>query len=196
MKIFSPLYNRMLTWAAHHKAPSYLFWLSFAESSFFPIPPDVMLAPMVLAKPEKAWRNAWLCTLGGVLGAYLGYVIGMFFFYAIKPLLLQLGYMPKYQLIVEWFEHWGFWVMFFAGFAFIPYKLFTIAAGATGLGLIPFTLGSLVGRGGRFFLVTAIIRIGGVRMERLLREYIDHLAWFCILLVVLGYLAWHFLHVG
>lgn len=194
MKIFSPLYRRMIQWAGHKHAPWFLFWLSFAESSFFPIPPDVMLAPMVLAKPEKAWFNAWLCTIGGVLGAFVGYVVGMFFFVAIKPLLIKLGYMPKYDLIVAWFEHWGFWVMFFAGFAFIPYKLFTIAAGATGLGLLPFTLGSLVGRGGRFFLVAALLKFGGVKMERLLNDYIDHLAWLCILLLVLGYFAWHWLH--
>ncbi len=194
MKIFSSLYQKMLGWAAHQRAPTFLFWISFAESSFFPIPPDVMLAPMVLAKPEQGWRNAWLCTLGGVLGAFLGYIIGMFFFLAIKPLLIKLGYMPKYELIMHWFQEWGFWVMFFAGFAFIPYKLFTIAAGATGLGLIPFTLGSLVGRGGRFFLVTALIKMGGVKLERLLRDYIDHVAWLCILLCVLGYFAWRWLH--
>ncbi|MCD6048313.1 MAG: rane protein [Gammaproteobacteria bacterium] len=194
MKIFSPLYKKMLQWARHPRAPMFLFWLSFAESSFFPIPPDVMLAPMVLAKPEQGWRNAWLCTAGGVLGAYVGYVIGMFFFLMIKPLLIKLGYMPHYETIVAWFDKWGFWVMFFAGFAFIPYKLFTIAAGATGLGLIPFTLGSLVGRGGRFFLVTALIKMGGVKMERWLQDYIDHLAWFFILLFVLGYFLWRTLH--
>lgn len=194
MKIFLPLYKRILVWAAHPRAPMLLFWLSFAESSIFPIPPDVMLAPMVLANPKNGWRNAWLCTLGGVLGAYLGYIIGMFFFFAAKPLLIKLGYMPHYVLVTSWFNHWGFWVMFFAGFAFIPYKIFTIAAGATGLGLIPFTLGSLVGRGGRFFLVTALIKLGGVKAERLLHDYIDHLAWFCILLITMGYFAWKWLH--
>jgi membrane protein YqaA with SNARE-associated domain len=153
-----------------------------------------MLAPMVLAKPDKAWRNAWICTAGGVLGAFVRYILGMFFFLAVKSLLIKLGYMSKYDLVIEWFHHWGFWVMIFAGFAFIPYKLFTIAAGATGLGLIPFTLGSLIGRGGRFFLVAAIIRLGGAKMERLLREYIDHLAWFFILLMVLGYFAWRWVH--
>lgn len=194
MKIFSPMYRRMLSWASHSRAPLILFWLSFAESSIFPIPPDVMLAPMVLAKPKDAWRNAWLCTLGGVLGAFVGYIIGMFFFHAVKPLLIELGYMPHYEMVVQWFHTWGFWVMFFAGFAFIPYKLFTVAAGATGLGLLPFTLGSIIGRGGRFFLVTALIKLGGARMEHWLQDYIDHLAWLCILLLVIGYFTWHFLH--
>ncbi len=194
MKIFSPIYTKMLRWAAHKKASLILFWLSFAESSFFPIPPDVMLIPMVLAKPEKAWYNATLCTIGGVLGAYVGYVIGMFFFLMIKPLLISLGYMQKYELIIQWFHHWGFWVMFFAGFAFIPYKLFTIAAGATGLGLIPFTLGSIVGRGGRFFLVTALLKLGGSKMAAWLDKYIDHLAWVCIILLVIGIAIWRVLH--
>lgn len=190
MKIFSPLYRRMLIWAAHPKAPRFLFWLSFAESSFFPIPPDVMLAPMVLAKPDQGWRNALICTVGGVLGAFVGYALGMFCFMAVKPWLIKLGYYPHYQLIVTWFQQWGFWVMFFAGFAFIPYKLFTVAAGATGLALIPFTFGSIVGRGGRFFLVTLIIRVGGIRMERALLKYIDHLAWLCVLLIALATVIW------
>lgn len=151
MKIFTPFYRHLLRLAAHRHAHIILFWLSFAESSFFPIPPDVMLIPMVLAKPKQAWKNAALCTIGGVLGAFVGYAIGMFFFTLVRPLLIKLGYMPHYQTIIVWFTHWGFWVMFFAGFAFIPYKLFTIAAGAFGLGLLPFTLGSIVGRGGRFF---------------------------------------------
>jgi uncharacterized membrane protein YdjX (TVP38/TMEM64 family) len=194
MKIFTPIYRRMLGWAAHRHAQTILFCLSFAESSFFPIPPDVMLIPMVLAKPKQAWQNAWLCTIGGVLGAFVGYAIGMFFFAAVHPLLIKLGYMPHYQIIIAWFAHWGFWVMFFAGFAFIPYKLFTIAAGATGLGLLPFTLGSLVGRGGRFFLVTALIKLGGGKAERWLDDYMDHLAWGCILLLVLGYFVWRWVH--
>lgn len=194
MKIFAPLYRRMLQWSQHRHAKVILFWLSFAESSFFPVPPDVMLIPMVLAKPQQAWRNAWWCTVGGVLGAFVGYFVGMFFFIAIAPLLIKLGYMAHYQMIVTWFKHWGFWVMFFAGFAFIPYKLFTIAAGATGLGLLPFTLGSLVGRGGRFFLVAALIKLAGDKAERWLHDYIDYLAWLCIVLLVFGYFIWRFIH--
>ena len=190
MKIFSPIYKRMLVWAKHPKAPTFLFWLSFAESSFFPIPPDVMLAPMVIAKPNSAWRLAFICTLGGVLGAFVGYALGMFCFVALKPWLIKLGYYGHYQLIVTWFDQWGFWVMFFAGFAFIPYKLFTIAAGATGLGLLPFTLGSIVGRGGRFFLVALIIRVGGVKMERTLLKYIDHLGWLLTVLVIIAGVTW------
>jgi membrane protein YqaA with SNARE-associated domain len=193
MKIFSPLYRRTLLWAAHRRAPTLLFWLSFAESSFFPIPPDVMLAPMVLAKPKDAWRNAGLCTAGGVLGAFVGYLIGMFFFAAVKPLLIKIGYLPHYEMIVAWFQQWGFWVMFFAGFAFIPYKLFTIAAGATGLAIVPFFLGSLVGRGGRFFLVTALIKFTGAKAERWLNDYIDHLAWLSILLLISAYFFWRIL---
>jgi len=194
MKIFSPLYRRMLQWSKHRHARVILFWLSFAESSFFPLPPDVMLIPMVLAKPQEGWRNAWWCTVGGVLGAFVGYFIGMFFFMAVAPLLVKLGYMSHYQIIVAWFKQWGFWVMFFAGFAFIPYKLFTIAAGATGLGLLPFTLGSLVGRGGRFFLVAALIKLAGSKAEAWLRDYIDYLAWLCVVLLVLGYFIWRSTH--
>jgi membrane protein YqaA with SNARE-associated domain len=194
MKIFAPFYQRMLRWSGHRHARIILFWLSFAESSFFPVPPDVMLIPMILAKPHEAWRNAWWCTMGGVLGAFIGYFIGMFFFMAIAPLLIKFGYMAHYQIIIAWFKQWGFWVMFFAGFAFIPYKLFTIAAGTIGLGLVPFTLGSLIGRGGRFFLVAALVKLAGSKAERWLENYIDYFAWLGLALIVFAYLTWRLIH--
>ena len=182
----------MLNWAAHRHAPYYLATLSFAESSFFPIPPDFMLMPMSLAKPERAWYYAFLTTITSVLGGLFGYSLGIFFFTTINKILVTVGYEPAYHQVVTWFTIWGFWIMFFAGFAFIPYKLFTIAAGATHMALIPFVLGSFIGRGGRFFLVTGCIYWGGSRMEKILNKYIEHLGWLFMILLIIGLLFYYY----
>jgi membrane protein YqaA with SNARE-associated domain len=150
-----------------------------------------MLAPMALAKPERAWYYACITTIASVLGGLFGYITGMFFFKLIHPYIIYVGYAQTFDQIVQWFQTYGFWVMFFAGFAFIPYKIFTIAAGAMGMALIPFTLGSIVGRGGRFFLVTLFMLLGGQRMETALSKNIDRIGWATIILLALGYLIWH-----
>ncbi len=177
MKIFSSLYEMMMRWAVHRHAQWYLAGLSFAESSFFPIPPDVMLAPMALARPRRAWRLALLTTVASVLGGMAGYLIGSLAFGMIEPWIVNAGYGDKYQLAVQWFDRWGIWTIFIAGFSPIPYKVFTIAAGAISMAFLPFVLASLVGRGARFFLVAALMAWGGERMERQLRRYVDRLGW-------------------
>lgn len=187
MQIFSLLYKKMMEWSKHRHASYYLYGLSFAESSVFPIPPDVMLAPMVLANPERAWILATFTTIASVLGGLLGYLIGAVAFDLVHPFIIHLGYEASYQNIQTWFDTWGFWVMFIAGFAFIPYKLFTIAAGAAHLLLLPFILGSIVGRGGRFFLVTGLILWGGTRIEKLFERHVDRIAWITIGLAFLIY---------
>ena len=185
MRIFSKLYDRAMVWAAHRHAPWYLGGLSFAESSFFPIPPDVMLAPMSLARTDRAWWYAALTTVTSVLGRLFGYLIVVLAIEAVLPLIEQAGYAPRYAQAIEWFATWGFWAVFIAGFSPIPYKLFTIAAGASAMALLPFVLASLVGRGARFFLVAGLMRWGGAPMEKLLRTYIDRLGWLVIFLVVI-----------
>lgn len=185
MKMFANLYQKIMVWAQHGHAPYYLFALSFAESSFFPIPPDFMLAPMVLANREKGWWYAFITTLASVLGALLGYTLGIFFLALIYPLIVHFGYAAVYHKVGIWFEHWNFWVMLFAGFAIIPYKIFTIAAGALHISLIPFIIGSIIGRGGRFYLVTALIMWKGERVEQVLLRYIEHIGWFTVASVIL-----------
>lgn len=186
MKLFSPLYRRAMDWSRHPRAPWYLGGLSFAESSFFPVPPDVMLAPMALANPPRWWRLALLTTLASVLGGLAGYLIGYFALDAIQPWLQESRYWPAYQTAVEWFGKWGFWAVFVAGFSPIPYKVFTIAAGALSMALLPFTLASIVGRGLRFFLVAGLMAWGGARMEEALHRYVDRLGWAVVLAVVIG----------
>lgn len=194
MRIFSFLYNKMMTWSKHRHAPYYLYGLSFAESSFFPIPPDFMLAPMTLAKPSQAWNYALYTTLASVLGGIFGYLIGYLAFSLVHPVIIHLSYETTYEHIQVWFKDWGFWVMFIAGFAFIPYKLFTIAAGATHIAMLPFILGSFVGRGGRFFLVAAAVRWGGERIEQALIRYIDPIGWALVIIAVMVYGGYHYFY--
>ncbi|MEN8167125.1 MAG: YqaA family protein [Pseudomonadota bacterium] len=186
MRLFSALYERAMQWSRHPHAPRYLAGLSFAESSFFPIPPDVMLAPMSLAAPKRAWYFAGLTTLASVLGGVLGYFIGIFAFDLIEPWLHDLGYWGAYLQAKAWFDEWGVWAIFLAGFSPIPYKIFTITAGVIAMTLLPFVIASAVGRGARFFLVAALMAWGGERMESVLRRYIDRLGWLLIVVCTLA----------
>ena len=186
MGIFSAMYDRVMRWSRHQHAPWYLGGLSFAESSFFPIPPDVMLAPMSMAQPRQAWWFASLTTLASVLGGLLGYAIGHFFFGLIEPLVVEGGrYAEPFAATDAWFQEWGVWAIFIAGFSPIPYKLFTISAGVLHMALVPFVIASVVGRGARFFLVAALMAWGGERMEGVLRDYVDRIGWIMVLLAVL-----------
>lgn len=189
MKLFSALYTRVIAWSRHRHAPRYLAGLSFAESSFFPVPPDVMLVPMTLANPGKAWKLAFITTIASVLGGLLGYCIGLFAFEFVEPILQSAGYYPKYLVVREWFSEWGFWAIFIAGFSPIPYKLFTITAGVISMSLLPFMLASFIGRGARFFLVAGLMAWGGERMEDVLHKYIDRIGWATVLLLG-GAIVW------
>jgi len=185
MRWFGPLYDRAMGWARHAHAQWYLMLLSFAESSFFPIPPDVMLAPMSLAQPERARRYALLTTLASVVGGVAGYLIGLLAFHWVEPLLVEYGYHAKYLLVRDWFGKWGFWAVFLAGFSPIPYKLFTISAGVVAMNVPAFLLASAVGRGARFFLVATLMARGGPAMEARLRQHIDLLGWLTVAVVAL-----------
>lgn len=187
MKLFEPLFDRVLGWSRHPHAPWYLGGLSFAESSFFPIPPDVMLAPMVLARPDKAWTFALIATVTSVAGGLAGFLIGVLAFDAVLPLIERAGYLEAYGRAQEWFEEWGFWAVLAAGFSPIPYKVFTIAAGAMAMPLAPFAIASFVGRAARFFLVAGLIYWGGSRMEAMLRQYVETLGWLFVILLVVAY---------
>jgi membrane protein YqaA with SNARE-associated domain len=183
--MFLRLYDRVIALAAHPRATAYLSALSFAESSIFPIPPDVMLAPMCLAKPAKSLHYATLCTLFSVLGGMAGYLIGTLAFEWIEPWLMGSRYAATFESAVNAFETWGFWYILLAGFTPIPYKVFTVSAGVVGMPFLAFTGGSIVGRGGRFFLVAALIRLGGEKLEGQLRRYIDLIGWLVIGLALL-----------
>jgi membrane protein YqaA with SNARE-associated domain len=191
MSVFSKLYDKVMVWSLHPHAERYLAALSFAESSFFPIPPDVMLAPMSLAKTDKALRFALITTLASVLGGMLGYAIGYWFFDLIQPLVTDGGrWESAYLTTKEWFSQLGFWAIFVAGFSPIPYKVFTISAGVIGMLFIPFIIASFIGRGSRFFMVALLMCWGGKEMELKLKRYIDYLGWFIVILGVIAYIIY------
>ncbi|MDX1561301.1 MAG: YqaA family protein [Gammaproteobacteria bacterium] len=190
MRLFGPLYDRVLGWSAHRHAERYLAALSFAESSFFPIPPDVLLAPMTLARPARGWWYALLTTVASVAGGLAGYAIGWFAFDLIEPWVDSLGYRDAYVTATDWFMRWGFWAVLVAGFSPVPYKIFTIAAGALHMFLPGFMLASLIGRGGRFFLVAGLIIVGGPPMQRALRRHIDTLGWITVAAIVIAIVYW------
>jgi membrane protein YqaA with SNARE-associated domain len=188
VKIFSPLYDWTLKWAEHKLAPKMLAILSFAESVFFPIPPDVLLAPMVLAKPQKAWYLAGLTTIASVIGGIVGYYLGYLMFEPwIQPVITELGYQDKFDNAISWFKEWGVWVVFLAGFSPIPYKLFTVSAGFLQMAFLPFLVASAIGRGMRFFLVAGIIHFGGEKMEQKLRQWVDTIGWLVVALIIIAY---------
>ncbi len=188
MALFSAMYDWTLKWAEHKFAPVMLALLTFAESVFFPIPPDVLLAPMVLAKPEKAWRLASLTTISSVVGGVVGYILGYLMFEPwIQPLITEFGYQERFDIAMNWFSDWGVWVVFIAGFSPIPYKLFTVSAGFLQMAFLPFLLASAIGRGLRFFLVAGLIRWGGSAMSKSIRKWIDVIGWGLIALIIIAY---------
>ncbi len=183
MTLFTKMYDMTLRWSRHPHAERYLATLSFAESSFFPIPPDVMLAPMSMAQPKQAWRLALITTIASVLGGVFGYFIGAMFYHQLLPLFEQLGWMSHFATIQEWFAKWGVMAVIVAGFTPIPYKIFTIASGLAGMAIIPFMLASCVGRGARFFLVAALMAWGGEAMEQKVRGIVEWLGWGVVALI-------------
>jgi membrane protein YqaA with SNARE-associated domain len=160
------LYHWTLAKAAHEKAPYWLAAVSFIESSFFPIPPDVMLAPMCLARPQKAFHYALICTIASVLGALLGYAIGFFLFETIGRAILDFyGLADQFDSFKTNFNEQGWVIVLLAGFTPLPFKVITIAAGATAMPLYVLIFASIIARSARFFLVGALLWKFGQPMQ-------------------------------
>lgn len=187
------LYDKALIWSKHPHALKYLCVLSFAESSFFPVPPDVMLAPMALSQPKKALHFALWTTIASALGGLFGYGIGFFMLDSLLPWLEESHYWTNYLRAKDWFADWGFWAVFIAGFSPIPYKVFTIAAGSLQMLLLPFILASFVGRGLRFFLVAMLLAAGGKTLELKLRQYINSISWGIVILLGISYVIYNYI---
>lgn len=152
------LYARTLEIAAGPHALAALLIVSFVESSFFPIPPDILLIPMILARPREAWRLAALCTLSSVAGGMVGYAIGYFLFDAVgRPVLEFYHAMDRYDALKAGFDEWGVWIIIIKGMTPIPYKLITIASGVAQFDLMSFIGASIVSRSLRFFLLAAVL---------------------------------------
>lgn len=177
------IYDSVFHLSKENGAIYWLFAVAFIESSFFPIPPDVMLIPMILAAPKKAWSIAGVATVGSVIGAYLGYAIGFYFFQLIaKPLLNFYDCLEKFNSFKDLYNQYGAWVVFGAGITPFPYKIITIASGVVHMNLIVFTIASIIARGMRFFLVAWLLKKYGETM----REFIEkNLGWLSILFLLL-----------
>lgn len=184
MGLFAKLYDVTMTWAAKPQAPKYLGAVSFADSSFFPIPPDVMLLPMSVSQPHRAWYFAFITTVTSILGAILGYLIGYLAIDLLMPWIEQAGYKDKYDLMVATVEKNGVWAVAIAAVTPIPYKIATITAGALSMLFWPFLLISIVCRGARFYLVAGIARYAGPWAETHLLKYIDLIGWALVLLAI------------
>ncbi len=199
MKILRKAYDWMLHWADTPYGPIALFLLSFAEASFFPIPPDALLIALVLGAQKKAFKFALNCTVGSVLGAILGYAIGYFIWWSSPGEFSGVAYFffnnipgftkEVFTQVQALFEQWDFWIVFTAGFTPIPFKVFTISSGAFDVNLLMFLLASFVGRAGRFFLVAFLIWKFGEQIRTFIDKYFNWLAIAFTLLLIGGFVA-------
>jgi membrane protein YqaA with SNARE-associated domain len=189
VKVFTKFYERALVWSRHRLAPHYLGFLSFIEAIFFPVPPEVMLAPMTLARPAGWFRFASISVLGSMLGGFIGYTVGYFAIELVEPLLSQLGYAEKFAEVKDVAARNGFWFLLIGGFTPIPLKLLTLASGAVHMPLLPFAAGLLIGRAKRVYLVSGAIRLGGERAEQALHRWIEPIGWAALALLA-GLVAW------
>ena len=191
VKIFGPLYDKVMSWSRHPNAERYLLGISFIESSFFPVPTAMMLAPMVLANRERAWRLAGLATAASVLGGVFGYFIGYFLFEQLgQPIIDFYDAGEKFDSMKHWFGQYGAWWVLLAGVTPIPYKIFTLASGLLSLPFGWFVLASIAGRASQFFLVAGLLWWGGEKIERVLKKWMEPVGWGVVAVAVVAYLLW------
>lgn len=181
-------YDIMLDLSAKDNALLFLFIVAFVESSFFPIPPDIMLIPMILATPNKAWRIATTATVASVLGGYLGYGIGIFAFDLIaKPILEFYNAMQQFHEFENYYHEYGAWIVFGAGITPFPYKIITIASGVVHLDPIIFGIASVLARGMRFFLVAWLLKKFGAPMKTFIEKHLGILSVVFLILLIGGF---------
>ena len=187
MRPFHTLYNKILEWSSSRFAIFWLSLISFLESSILPYPiQDFLLASMSLKNRSKAFYFAAICTIASVLGGIAGYYIGVYAIVQIGPILANLGYESKIELLKSYFITYDIWIILIAGFSPMPYKLFTITAGIVGMSIFPFIAFSLISRGARYLLIAFLVRKFGKRCDAWLNKYIDRLGYALIVIVVLG----------
>lgn len=190
LKVARRLYDWMLAFADKPSAPKALFWLSFAESSFFPLPPDPLLIAMGARRPSRALRFAAITTVASVLGALIGYSIGAFLMDSVGTYLLDLYDADRHtwDKIEDWYASYGIIALLLAAVTPIPFKVFTIASGAMGLGFLPFVAACLVGRGARFFLEGFLLRHFGEPIVKILDKWFDLAAIVFVAMLTGGFL--------
>lgn len=192
--LMSKIYDTMIDLASRPTAMYWLFAVAFIESSFFPIPPDIMLIPMVLATPKKAWKIAGVATVASVLGGCFGYAIGVYFFdWLAKPMLEFYGYLKQFEEFQGYYHEWGSWIVFGAGITPFPYKVITIASGVVHLDLWVFGLASVLARGMRFYLVAWLLAKYGQSMKVFIEKNLGLLSILFLLLLLGGFALIKFL---
>ncbi len=185
MKIFRNLYNWTLNQSSKKYAPWFLTFISFVESSFFPIPPDIILIPMIIAKRTKAFLYAFVCTISSVFGGLFGYLIGYALFNSIGIILVNFYGMTEYiENLKEYYNDYGIWFVLIAGFTPLPFKVITIASGLFQLNLIIFILCSLVARGGRFYLIAGLLYLFGEAIKKFIDRYFNFLTILFFILLI------------
>lgn len=183
-------YDWLMKLAAHRHARWYLAFVSFIESSVFPIPPDAMLIPMALAKPQKAWVYATICTIASVLGGLLGYAIGYWMFETLGQVIIDLYNLgDKFISFQDKFNEWGLPIVFFAGLTPFPYKVITLMSGVTEMALPVFIAASVVSRGLRFFLIAGLLYWLGEPMRTFIEKYLGWLTLAAGIALVGGFAA-------
>ncbi|GAB5465065.1 MAG: YqaA family protein [Candidatus Kapaibacteriales bacterium] len=194
MKVITSPLRKCKTWmesfAEKPSAMTSLFFLSLAESSFFPIPPDVLLLAIGVSQPQIALKAALWCTLGSVIGGVLGYYIGSALMDVIgKPIIAFYGADYAMENFNNFYDDWGYWFLAVAAFTPIPYKVATIASGMMGMAIIPFVIISSLGRAARFFIVATLLYYKGPKIKDFIEKYFDKLSIALVILIVLGFLA-------
>jgi membrane protein YqaA with SNARE-associated domain len=189
------LYDWVLRQAEKPYAEWILFGMAFAEASFFPLPPDIMLLPMAVARRDKAWRLATICTVGSVLGGLLGYFIGALAMATLGEWLVNTYHLQKaFQTFHDEFNQWGVWLILAKGLTPIPFKLVTIASGVAGLNLPMFVIACVLTRGARFFLIAGLVWKFGTPIRTFIEKYLNWVALAVLVALVCGF--WLVLHQG
>ena len=191
--MLSRLYGWVLHWAKTPYGTWALFILAFSESSFFPIPPDVLLIALSVVLPKKSLRYALVCSVGSILGGCFGYLIGWQFMATVGDAIIRFyGLIDKYEYIQQLYSLYDAWVVGIAGFTPIPYKVFTITAGAFRINFVVFLVASAVSRSARFFIVGGLIYLFGPKIELFIERYFNPLAIAFVILLILGFVVMRF----
>lgn len=183
MHIFYAIYARSIQWAKHPHAYWYLAIVSFCESTFFPVPVEIILIPMSLAHPQQTRMLAVMTIFISVLGGIFSYNIGWLAIDALKPLLTYTGDWQHYLRAEEWLVAWDVGAIFLAAVSFIPYRIFAIVAGTMNINLLSFVIASILGRSCRFFLIASLLTVGKSFIEYALNKYTEYIGWSLILLI-------------
>ena len=194
MALISRFYTQIVKWAGHRHAPYYLTGICIAESAVLPFPPEILLAPMTIANPRSSVRFAFLATVGSVIGALVGYLIGDFAYEIIaQPIIEYFELTSHFDEVEMLFQEHGIWIIFISAIIPLPFKICTITAGMTEMAMLPFLLAAFMGRGIRFNLVTMLSRFGGKIIEEKIVKFLDKIELILLGIVVLSiiiYFAW------